>query len=123
MKEDSKHLISQSLKGRKVTEETKKKISKSNSRKSKNMPPNYAEIISKAKKGKPNPKLSKSRKGKPHPKKSWKVDQFSLNSEYIKTFNSSREAGEFLNKNPQSIRDAASGIQKTAYGFKWEYRD
>jgi hypothetical protein len=111
----------QKLKNKVVTKQTKKKMSESR----KNHPmytQQWRENISKAKKGIPNPKLKESRTGKPHPKKSWEVIQYSLTLEYLNIFPSSKEAGRYLNKNPQSIRDAASGIQKTAYGYKWKYK-
>jgi group I intron endonuclease len=41
--------------------------------------------------------------------------------EVIQSFDCARQAAKSLNKRPGSIRDSASGIQKTAYGFKWEY--
>jgi len=108
------------MRGKVVTKKTRVKMSKSRIGH-----PMYTdewrEKISKSKKGKPNPKLRETITGKPKIKKSWIVEQFDLSSNYIKSFTSSKEAGEYLGRNPQSIRDAASGIQKTAYGYKWKY--
>lgn len=117
----SKSIISDKLKQREYKQEWKENLSKSIKGKKRNMPDNYGEIISKAKKGIPNPKLREARLGKPHPKKSWKILCFDLNNKYIKSYNSAKEAGVDLDKKPGSIRDAASGRQKTAYGYIWRY--
>ena len=119
----TKNLISKKLKNRVYKKEWAKNLSKATIDKSKNMPKDFGERISRAKKGIPNPKLRETRKGKPHPKKSWKIEQFDLSYNYIQTFTSAKEAGECLGRHPQSIRDAASGIQKTAYGYKWKYKE
>ena len=112
----------QKLKNRICSEYTKKKMSES--RKGHSMyTDEWREKISKSKKGIPNPKLQETRTGQPHPKKSWEIDQYDIHLNYLKTFKSSKEAGEYLGRHPQSIRDVASGIQKTAYGFIWKYRN
>jgi hypothetical protein len=118
----SRSKLIDSLKKVKRTEEWRKNLSLSLMGKKKNMPSNYGEIISNAKKGIPNPKLKKVRLGKPHPKSSYVILCFNLNGDFIKEYPSSKEAGKDINKHPQSIRDAASGIQKTAYGFIWKYK-
>lgn len=121
LSEKAKESIRTSALNREYLQEWAQKISESNKGKPKNHPPQRGNNISKAKKGIPNPKLKISRTGIPHPKKAWKVKQLDIYFNYIRTFNSAKEAGVFFGRNPQSIRDAASGIQKSAYGFKWEY--
>ncbi len=112
----------QKLRNKVCSESSKKKMSES--RKGHPMyTDEWREKISKSKKGIPNPKLRETRTGQPHPKKSWEIDQYDIHFNYLKTYKSSKEAGEDLGKHPQNIRDAASGIQKTAYGFIWKYRN
>tara|TARA_B110001452_G_scaffold144385_1_gene120074 strand:+ start:4673 stop:5299 length:627 start_codon:yes stop_codon:yes gene_type:complete len=109
------------LKNKVITKATRKKMS--DSRKGHSMyTDEWREAISKAKKGKPNPKLREAISGKPKIKKSWKIKQYDVSYNHIGDYISAKEAGKHLNKNPQSIRDAASGIQKTAYGFIWKYK-
>jgi len=43
--------------------------------------------------------------------------------ECIKEWESSKHAGEALNIAPDLIRAAARGVQKTAGGFIWEYKE
>jgi group I intron endonuclease len=50
-----------------------------------------------------------------------KVNQYSLNGEYIKTFNSIKEAAEQTNSKYQSIIRVCRGNRKTAYGYIWKY--
>lgn len=50
-----------------------------------------------------------------------KVIQLSLENEYIRTFNSTREVGRELNI--LNISKACMGKQKTAGGFKWMYKE
>jgi len=103
----------------------KTEIAKRNMSEGKKGHPMYTEEwkqnISKSKKGIPNPKLSISRKGKPHPKKSMKVLQYDKNLNFIKIWDSSKQAGKTLNINPLDIQCVARGHQKTAKGFIWKY--
>ena len=50
------------------------------------------------------------------------VIQKDLNGNIIKIWDNAKEAASFLNKDPSSIRKAARGDRKTAYGFIWEYK-
>jgi group I intron endonuclease len=50
-----------------------------------------------------------------------KVNQYSMNNEYIKTFNSIKEAAEQTNSRYQSISRVCRGGRKSAYGYKWKY--
>lgn len=53
-----------------------------------------------------------------------KVQQFDLNGNFIKEFNSCREAAKNINA-PYHVGISACciGKQKTAYGYKWKYKD
>ena len=64
-----------------------------------------------------------------HPKK---IDCFDKDNNFIKTFNSTVEAGKWLFENNKCkklsdgvrshICDCANGKNKTAYGYKWKYK-
>lgn len=52
-----------------------------------------------------------------------KVEQYSLNGEYIQTFNSCREAAKVIGAPYHvGINSCCLGKQKTAYGYKWKYK-
>lgn len=50
-----------------------------------------------------------------------KVQQFDKDNNLIKEWASAQEAADFLNKSANSIRAAAKGSKKTAYGYIWKY--
>ena len=52
-----------------------------------------------------------------------KINQYDLNDNYIKTFNSLKEAANSLNKKniKGNISKCCKNNNKTAYGFKWKY--
>jgi len=83
--------------GVKCSEETKKKISLANS-------------------GKRSKLQLEAHKNRRKP-----VDQYDLNGNYIKSWNSTQEAGEFLGKNHKGIIDAACGKSNISHGFRWAY--
>ena len=56
-------------------------------------------------------------------KKTKKVNQYSTDGKYIKTFNSFREVAEMFNVTRQNIYAVCSGRRKTACGFIWRYAD
>lgn len=96
--------------GKKHSNETKKKISNSNKGK----------IISQKSKNKM--KISQSLRDK----KTYfhkQIKQFTMNEEYIRTFNSIREANIFLNKklNNSHISACCKGKRKSAFGYIWKY--
>lgn len=64
-------------------------------------------------------KLSASHIGKSPLQK--KIDQFTLDGEFIKTWNNIASAARSLNKNTGHISQAANGIRKSAYGYKWKF--
>lgn len=56
-------------------------------------------------------------------KKTKRVNQYSTDGKYIKTFNSFREVAEMFNVTRQNIYAVCSGRRKTACGFIWRYAD
>lgn len=57
-----------------------------------------------------------NKRGKP-------VNQYTLNDEYITTYNTAKEASLALgHTNPSSIRKACLGQLQHAYGYKWKYK-
>ena len=59
---------------------------------------------------------------KPHNREK-AVYQYDKQNNLIKKWDSAKQAAEFLNKEPSTIRSAARGARKTAYGYKWRYDD
>lgn len=51
------------------------------------------------------------------------INQYGLDDKYIKTFNSITEAAEELNVNRQGIVACLNNRSKTAYGYKWKYKN
>lgn len=53
------------------------------------------------------------------------VEQYTINGEYIKTFNSIKDALISLGKNIKSghITSCCKNKRKTAYGYKWKYKN
>lgn len=49
------------------------------------------------------------------------IIQLSLNNDFIKRWDSAKDAGEYLRINAQHIRRCCHNVRKTAYGFKWQY--
>ena len=52
------------------------------------------------------------------------IIQLDLNGNFIKEWSSIRQAGlEIANTNGETIRKCLKGLQKTAYGFVWKYKE
>jgi hypothetical protein len=51
------------------------------------------------------------------------IEQYSLDGEYIQTFESATKAAEFFNCHISSILAVVNGKQKTSRGFKWKYKN
>lgn len=49
-----------------------------------------------------------------------KVEQYDLDGNFIKLWNSIKEAADFLGKNHSHISQAVYGERKSAYGYKWK---
>ena len=56
------------------------------------------------------------RKWKPRP-----IEQYTLEGEYIQTFETTSKVAKAMYGFPSNIRKALSGEIKTAYGYKWRY--
>lgn len=59
-------------------------------------------------------KYSSHRKAKP-------VHQYDLNNNYIKTWNSIAEVGDYYNINTSKIRSCLCGKSKTSINYKWKF--
>lgn len=99
LSEETKKKISESLEGHEVSEETKKKISESN-------------------KGKVKSENHKNKLRDSHEKK--KVVQLSLNGEFIKVWESTREPNK-EGFDHRHIIKCCKGKSKTHKGYKWMY--
>jgi group I intron endonuclease len=68
--------------------------------------------------------MSLARKNKPNPKNNKSVLQYDLKDNFIKEWESIKEANLFLEKNKDSsaITECCKGKRKTAYKFKWTYK-
>lgn len=49
------------------------------------------------------------------------IYQYDLEGNFIRSYQSSKEAGRILKKSQGNISSAANGKRKTAYGYKWSY--
>ncbi len=125
---------SQSLKGNQnklgttLSQESKDKISKAN------LKPKPKGFGDKIKSEERNKKISKSHTGKLHPRtQEWSnkignsnkkpIIQYNLEGEFIKEWNSAKDASMFIGRNPSPITACCKGKQKTCYGFKWKYKN
>jgi group I intron endonuclease len=124
---------SQSLKGNQnklgttLSQESKDKIGKANS---KPKPKGFGEKIKSKER---NKKISKSHTGKLHLRtQEWSnkigksnkkpIIQYSLNGGFIREWDSAKDASMFIGCNPSPITACCKGKQKTCYGFKWSYK-
>lgn len=51
------------------------------------------------------------------------VIQMDKNENIIKIWNSAKDAAEYIGGNSNTIRSSCRGVRKTAYGFKWKYKN
>ena len=126
--EEYKNKISKALTGIKRSEETKKKLSEIAKKRIGNKNPMYGkkqtketrEKIGNANRGR---KLSKERikymRKNAIGKK--KINQYDLDGNFIKQWDSIKEAGRTLNIFPQNIGKVCRGQQKYAKGYLWRY--
>lgn len=54
-------------------------------------------------------------------KKAKRIDQFTLDGEFIKTYESINSIQKKLNYCTSSIKECCKHKRKTAYGYKWEW--
>ena len=57
---------------------------------------------------------------KKYPNRAEKIKQYDINGNFIKEYNSSREAGKLLNISEKTISSCVNGHSKTAGGFIWK---
>ena len=103
--EESRKRISNKFKGKPLSEEHKKKISEANKGKT---------FSIEARK-----KMSESRKGRNYHSIERKVSQYDLNGNYIKTYNSIKEAK--YNSKCGNIIAVCRGYRRQSGGFIWKY--
>ena len=70
-----------------------------------------------------NFKMNKIRDKLINGKLSKKVIQYDMNDNLIKLWKSTMQIERCLNYKNQSISNCCKGKQKTAYGYKWKYKD
>ena len=116
-KQQWKQKISEAGKGRIVTEETRQKTKQTWKDKSEEEKEKHRRIVSESKKGKPR---SEETKRKLRKARSKPVNQYDLDGNYIQTFNSTKEADEWLGVKHQ-VGDCCRGRTKTCHGFIWKY--
>lgn len=51
------------------------------------------------------------------------INQYNLNNEYIKTWESAKEIADFYNTTAKAIRKVCNGERKSCQGFIWKYND
>lgn len=62
--------------------------------------------------------------GKPNPTNKKKIDKFTINNEYVCTYESLCEACRDVGlKSPKSLRNCINGVTDTAGGYKWRYTE
>ena len=52
-----------------------------------------------------------------------KIEQYTMDGKYIKTFSTINSAAKSLYGNAPCIRACLRGDNKSAYGYKWKYAD
>ena len=113
--------------------ELKKKISEANKGVSRNKGNKFSEEVksrmSQAKKGKPltkehtyNLKIGIKNRKK-WIKSSRQVEQYDLEDNFIRFYNSAKEADLIFGGKGNNVADCCRGRQKSAYGFKWKYKE
>jgi len=112
--EETKEKMSKSAIGRKLSKETRKKLSEVRKGEKNHFYGKKHSIKSKLK----QKEKALKRKIQPAAKK---VEQYSLDGTYIKTWNSVTEAGEEVGIANSGISACISGRQKTSGKFKWKY--
>lgn len=105
---------SNSMLGKHLTEEHKRKISEA--KKGKNKGKHHTEETKR--------KIGEAIKGKNHPKAK-PILMFTLDGVFIRRFDCVADANEYLGKDrvDGNIRKCARGKYKTAWGYKWKYEE
>lgn len=101
-------------------------LKKSQSSKGKPKPDGFGKLISKLKKGKPNPKISLIKTGVPNLNIAKAIIQYSLEGEYIMKHTTQTEAAASLGKyknSKESIGQCCRKVVKTAFGHIWRFEN
>lgn len=100
-------------------------ILKSLANKGKPKPNGFGDLISKIKKGKPNPKTSIAKRGVPNPNISKSILQYDLQGKYISTHRTQQEASISIGRSninsKESIGQCCRKVLKTSFGFIWRF--
>jgi len=121
LSEKTKQLLSEALTGRKSSDETKEKVRVTST--GRIMPPRtveYSEKVSKIHSGKKYP-TSVANIKKASNKQKTPIDMFDINWNYIKTFDSMREAADFLNDSPANICVSCKSGTKVVKNHRFKY--
>lgn len=118
---EQKQKISQSKQGQKYPKEHGEKIRQAKLGKKRDQETINKIIQTKASKHNIQPNLNLKGQYKSNSQKS--IFQYDLQGNLLNKYQSAQEAGRCLNKSGNQIADCASGRQKTAYGYKWQYKD
>lgn len=110
--DDTKNKIANSLRGQQFTEERKNKMSVSSIRKWKNK--EYREKMIDIHKG--------LQTGKRH-SMSKAVDQYSMDGQFIRSFDSMGDAERFTGIPHQQISDCCRGKQASCHGYVWRFQE
>ena len=98
---------SEKLTGRKLSKETRKKISKNKTG------IRFENGYSKVRKDKGKPRFSTQGRISPNKGKGKKIDLFTIEGKYLSTYNNTIELSNYLNVNPETIRCCLIGKAKT----------
>ena len=104
---EGKKSKSKKLTGRKLSKETRKKISKNKTG------IKFENGYSKIRKDKGKPRLSTQGRISPNKGKGKPINLFTIEGKYVSTYNNTVELGKHLNINPETIRQCLIGKQKT----------
>lgn len=112
--------ISKAKTGQKYPKEHGEKIRQAKLGKKQNQETINKIIQTKASKHNIQPNLNLKNQCKSNSQKS--ILQYDLQDNLLNEYQSAQEAGRCLGKSGNQIADCAAGRQKTAYGYKWEYK-
>jgi len=113
-------LISQKLKGRVFSEETIKLMSES--AKKRKLTDEGRKSLSEKRKGEKNPMFGRSQSKHCVESKHKPVNQYDLNGNFIKNWESIKEVSEYLSINRNTIRMCANNQRNSAGGYKWKFK-
>lgn len=116
MRESQKGIIKDWNKGKPMSQEQKDLLSKVKKAKCYKMPNETKLKLSLATKGRPKSEDWKKKISIP-------INQYDLNNKFIKEWDSAKSIGDFFNVDSTTFIRCCKQKQKTAYGFKWQYKD